>query len=118
MEIHQITEYKCSKIYPNFNRLYGKDNCQCYAPIVIGGTCRLCGQNDIDHKRWFEYPLMCIKIQNNWRLSKIKKNINFIKKNFLINKFGEDISDIICKKLIEQNGETYKQLILRYKNFI
>ena len=119
MKDHIINEYKYSKINPKLFVLgYGKANCQVYAPYTIQGRCRFCSQLPNDHKRWFEYSLKCIKIQNNWRLNKITRKINFIKENILVHKFGDDISEVICSHLLKQNGDTYKKLHLNYKNFI
>ena len=114
---HLLNEYKYSKPNALFCReSFNRNECPSYTPNTIGGICRFCLNKPINHRRWFEYSLNCIKIQNCWRISKIKEKIEKIK-YMIIFKFGEDISEIICNFLLKQDNKTYKEMYLNYKTY-
>ena len=91
MLLHKIDEYKHSKIKPRF-RMFGKNDCELYAPHTYKGVCRLCFQTVDTHKRWFEYSLKCIIIQNCWRKYKLRILLEKLHELYLSKLFCEDIS--------------------------
>ena len=108
---YKIDEYKLSKIKPTIKFHYGKDNCQLYAPFSIKGVCRLCGQDVDNHKRWFEYTLKCIIIQNYWRKYKLRKRYKLFLR-LLGNILCEDIQFYLLEKyLLKQNGVKCKKIL-------
>jgi hypothetical protein len=91
MLLHKIDEYKHSKIKPRF-QMFGKDDCELYAPHTYKGICRLCFQTADTHKRWFEYSLKCIIIQNCWRKYKLRILLKKLHELYLSKIFCTDIS--------------------------
>ena len=115
MFLHKIDEYKYSKIKPKFS-LFNKNECELYAPHTYKGMCRLCLQTPATHKRWFEYSLNCIKIQNCWRRYILNKLLKQFRKIYLSNLFCEDISFYISELLT--NNEKLKDNVRILRNLL